>query len=65
MYAKPVVDAAERQLVLQQIQPALAALEATGVGERRAEGFGVVSVCDPFHYYRNPTSSHPEDDLKL
>ncbi len=25
-------------------------LEAQGVGSRRAEGFGRVRVCDPFHY---------------
>lgn len=30
-------------------EPALAQLEITGVGERRAEGFGRVRVCDEFH----------------
>jgi CRISPR-associated protein Csx10 len=28
----------------------LAAMETDGIGERRAEGFGRVRVCDPFHY---------------
>ena len=28
----------------------LAAIEVEGIGERRAEGFGRVRVCDPFHY---------------
>lgn len=28
----------------------LAEIEREGVGERRAEGFGHVSACDPFHY---------------
>jgi CRISPR-associated protein Csx10 len=28
---------------------ALRALEKSGVGERRQEGFGQVRVCDPFH----------------
>lgn len=28
----------------------LAQLEATGIGERRAEGFGRVRACDEFHY---------------
>ena len=30
-------------------EPALARLEITGIGERRAEGFGRVRVCDEFH----------------
>jgi CRISPR-associated protein Csx10 len=30
-------------------QTALADLEATGIGDRRAEGFGRVRVCDKFH----------------
>ncbi len=30
--------------------PRLEHLEAQGVGSRRAEGFGRVQVCDPFHY---------------
>ncbi|HIQ05559.1 MAG TPA: CRISPR-associated RAMP protein Csx10 [Anaerolineae bacterium] len=32
--------------------PALAKLEVHGVGERRAEGFGRVRVCDEFHLIR-------------
>jgi CRISPR-associated protein Csx10 len=31
-------------------QTRLRLIEAEGVGERRNEGFGRVSVCDPFHY---------------
>jgi CRISPR-associated protein Csx10 len=31
------------------VAPALAALEEHGVGERRAEGYGVVRCCDEFH----------------
>jgi CRISPR-associated protein Csx10 len=32
-----------------QVIAALAALEERGVGERRAEGYGVVRCCDEFH----------------
>ncbi|MDZ7360749.1 MAG: hypothetical protein ONB46_08495 [candidate division KSB1 bacterium] len=33
-----------------EILPKLEALEKTGLGERRAEGFGRLSICNPFHY---------------
>jgi CRISPR-associated protein Csx10 len=33
-----------------EILPKLAALEKNGLGERRAEGFGRLSICHPFHY---------------
>jgi len=32
--------------------PALRALEETGIGRRRAEGFGRISISDPFHLER-------------
>jgi len=32
-------------------QKQLMEMEREGLGERRAEGFGRVRVCDEFHYY--------------
>jgi CRISPR-associated Csx10 family RAMP protein len=40
------IDASKESEVL----PKLEALEKTGLGERRAEGFGRLSICHPFHY---------------
>jgi len=40
------VETADETAVRQR----LAEIEAEGLGRRRAEGFGRVSVCDPFHY---------------
>lgn len=34
----------------EEVQARLAELECRGLGERRNEGFGRVSACDPFHY---------------
>ncbi|MCL4703993.1 hypothetical protein KJ068_02465, partial [bacterium] len=33
----------------EEIKTKLRALEMSGVGERRAEGFGQITVCHPFH----------------
>ncbi len=66
VYAKPAASDEERQQVLQQIQPALQELETNGVGERRAEGFGAVVVCNPFHWCHNASPTHRQDsDLWL
>lgn len=37
----------DRGLVIER----LGEIEREGAGERRAEGFGAITVCDPFHYY--------------
>ncbi len=33
-----------------KLESILQSLEMTGIGERRAEGFGAVTVCNPFHW---------------
>ncbi len=38
---------------LDLVLPALERAEVAGIGERRGEGFGIVSVCDPVHWQLN------------
>jgi CRISPR-associated protein Csx10 len=42
-----LMDPTQKETVLARLKE----IEREGVGERRAEGFGRVQACDPFHYY--------------
>jgi len=42
-----LVNPSQKEAVLARLKE----IEAEGVGERRAEGFGRLRACDPFHYH--------------
>jgi CRISPR-associated protein Csx10 len=42
-----LVDSTQKEAVIARLKE----IEREGMGERRAEGFGRVRVCDPFHYH--------------
>ncbi len=44
--------------------PALQGLEDTGIGNRREEGYGQITICDPFHLHTREKLNKNKEDIE-